>query len=146
MTETPITRAVAAASANSKLRAFNALVGVTALGIFLQAITAGEFVSQEHRGGWITAHNIISNVTVTVAVAAAIAGFAAGRINRTAAWASVVLALLLVVQIVIGHLITDAKQDGWIAVHVPLAFVIFGLTIWLSIRGAMARRSRAATV
>ncbi len=143
MTETATPTALAS---SGRARAFNALLGVTTLGIFLQAITAGEFVSQEHRGGWITAHNIISNVTITVAVIAAIAGFAAGAAQRTAAWATVVLVVLLLMQIVIGHLITDGKQDGWIGVHVPLAFVIFGLTIWLSIRGALARRARSAAV
>ena len=126
-------------------RAFSALVGVTTLGIFLQAITAGEFVSQEHRGVWIDVHNIIANVTLLVALATAIVGLVAvRRAEAAAAWASVVLFVLLVVQIVIGHLITEGKQDGWIAVHVPLAFVIFGITIWLSIRGALARRSRTA--
>ena len=143
MTETPAPTALASAG---RARAFNALLGVTTLGIFLQAITAGEFVSQEHRGGWITAHNIVSNVTITVAVIAAVAGFAAGAAQRTAAWACVVLVVLLLVQIVLGHLITDGKQDGWIGVHVPLAFVIFGLTIWLSIRGAVSRRARSADV
>jgi uncharacterized membrane protein YtjA (UPF0391 family) len=123
-------------------RAFNALVGVTTLGIFLQAVTAGEFVSQEHRGGWIAAHNIIGNATLVVALVTAIIGFVAiRRSTPAAAWASVVLFVLLVVQIVIGHLITDGKQDGWIGVHVPLAFVIFGITIWLSVRGAVSRRA-----
>jgi hypothetical protein len=131
-------------AASGRARAFNALIGVTTLGIFLQAITAGEFVSQDHRGGWIVAHDVTSNVTITVAVIAAVAGFAAGRAHRTAAWASVVLVVLLLVQIVLGHLITDGKQDGWIGVHVPLAFVIFGLTIWLAVRGALARRGLAA--
>ncbi len=133
-----------ATKAPAALRIFNALLGVTTLGIFLQAVTAGEFVSQQHRDGWITAHNIISNATLLVAVVAAVFGFVAGTAYRSTAWASAVLAVLLVVQIVIGHLITDGKQDGWIGVHVPLAFVIFGLTIWLSIRGALARRARAA--
>ncbi|MDP9026004.1 MAG: hypothetical protein M3N46_00425 [Actinomycetota bacterium] len=144
MTESPSRTVTPRASGPA--RAFNALIGVTTLGIFLQAITAGEFVSQDHREGWIAAHNIISNVTLTVAVIAAVAGFAAGRVNRMAAWASVVLVVLLLVQTVLGHLITDGKQDYLIGVHVPLAFLIFGLTIWLSIRGALARRARSTAV
>jgi uncharacterized membrane protein YtjA (UPF0391 family) len=143
MTQTP----APTTTASGGIRAFNALVGVTTLGIFLQAITAGEFVSQEHRGGWITAHNIIGNATLIVALVTAILGFVAVRRSAPAvAAASGVLFVLLVVQIVIGHLITDGKQDGWIGVHVPLAFVIFGITIWLSIRGALTRRGRTATV
>jgi len=127
------------------VRAFNALVGVTTLGIFLQAITAGEFVSQEHRGGWITTHNVIGNATLVIALVTAILGFVAVRRSTpAAAWASAVLFVLLVLQIVIGHLITDGKQDGWIGVHVPLAFLIFGITIWLSVRGALSRRALTA--
>jgi Ca2+/Na+ antiporter len=131
-------------TAPASLRAFNALIGVTTFGIFLQAVTAGEFVSQHGREGWITAHNMIGNVTLLVAIVAAVFGFIAGAAYRRTAWASAVLALLLVVQIILGLLITDGKQDGWIGVHVPLAFVIFGLTIWLSIRGALARRTAVA--
>ena len=55
-------------------------------------------------------------------------------------WAAVALAVFTIVQMVIGHLITDEEQDGWIGVHVPLAFVIFGLTGWLAIRSASLRR------
>ena len=132
-----------APAASGPARAFTPLVGITTLGIFLQAVTAGEFVSQRQRDGWIDVHNVIANVTLVAALAAAIVGVAAVRRARpSAAWASAVLFVLLVVQVVIGHLITDGKQDGWIGVHVPLAFVIFGITIWLSIRGAMARQGR----
>jgi hypothetical protein len=52
----------------------------------------------------------------------------------------VALFVLVVAQTAIGHLITEGKQDGLIGVHVPLAFVVFGLTIWLSIRTAILRR------
>ncbi len=141
MTDSP---ARTTTTASGGARAFNALVGVTTLGIFLQAITAGEFVSQEHRAGWISAHDIIGNATLVVALVTAILGVVSLRRSSPAiAWASVALFVLLVLQIVIGHLITDGKQDGWIGVHVPLAFVIFAIAIWLSVRGALARRARA---
>lgn len=123
------------------LRLFNALVGVTTLGIFLQAITAGEFVSQKDRGGWITAHNIIANGTILVALVLAIVGLVAVRgVDRVLSWSAAALFLLLVIMVLLGHLITDAQADGLIGVHVPVAFVVFALAIWLSIRGAAARR------
>lgn len=126
------------------LRPFNALVGVTTLGIFLQAITAGEFVSQKDRDGWITAHNIIANVTILVAVVVAVIGLVLVRTSdRILAWGGLALAVLLIIQVVLGHLITDAEADGWIGVHVPLAFVIVALAVWLSIRGAQVRRRSA---
>ena len=123
------------------LRAFTPLAGVTSLGIFLQAITAGEFVSQEHRDGWIAVHDIVADVTIVAALATAIVGLLVVRkVSRLVAWGSVVLFVLLILQTVTGHLITGAKQDGWIGVHVPLALLVFGLTIWLSIRAAGLRR------
>lgn len=126
------------------LRLFNALVGVTTLGIFIQAITAGEFVSQKDRGGWITVHDISANATIVVALVAAVIGLALVRAaDRALAWSSLVLFVLLVVQTVLGHLITDAEADGWIGVHVPLAFVIVALAVWLSVRGAQVRRRSA---
>jgi cell division protein FtsW (lipid II flippase) len=126
------------------LRLFNALVGVTTLGIFLQAITAGEFVSQKDRDGWIAVHNIIANVTIVVALVTAVIGFVLVRAtDRVLAWAGLVLFVLLLVQTVLGHLITEGKADGWIGVHVPLAFVIVALAVWLAVRGAQVRRRSA---
>lgn len=126
------------------LRLFNALVGVTTLGIFVQAITAGEFVSQKGRDGWITVHDISANATIVVALVAAVIGLVLVRAaDRVLAWSSLVLFVLLVLQTVLGHLITDAEADGWIGVHVPLAFVIVALAVWLSVRGAQVRRRSA---
>ncbi len=126
------------------LRLFNALVGVTTLGIFLQAITAGEFVSQKDRDGWIAVHNIIANVTIVVALVTAVIGLVLVRAtDRVLAWSGLVLFVLLLVQIVLGHLITEGKADGWIGVHVPLAFVIVALAVSMSIRGAQVRRRSA---
>ena len=126
------------------LRLFNALVGVTTLGIFLQAITAGEFVSERDRDGWIAVHNIIANVTIVVALVTAVIGLVLVRAtDRVLAWSGLVLLVLLLVQTVLGHLITEGKADGWIGVHVPLAFVIVAGAVWMSIRGAQVRRRAA---
>lgn len=126
------------------IRLFNALIGVTTLGIFLQAITAGEFVSQRDRDGWIAAHNIIANATLVVALVTAVVGVALLRAtDRVLAWSGLVLFVLLIVQTVLGHLITEGKADGWIGVHVPLAFVIVALAVWLAVRGAQVRRRGA---
>jgi hypothetical protein len=131
-------------SAPRGLRVFNALIGVTTLGIFVQAITAGEFVSQEHRDGWITAHNISANVTILVALVTAVVGLALVRAtDKVLAWSSLVLFVLLILQTVLGHLITEGEADGWIGVHVPLAFVIVALAVWLAVRGAQVRRRSA---
>ena len=129
------------------LRLFNALTGVTTLGLLLQAITAGEFVSQEHREEWIDVHSVIGNVTLAIALVAAVVGIASMLGSEPGlVWASSVLFVLMTVQVILGRLITDLHQDGWIGVHVPLAFVIFGGAIWISIRGAARRRATARAV
>jgi Mn2+/Fe2+ NRAMP family transporter len=126
------------------LRLFNALVGVTTLGIFVQAITAGEFVSQKDRDGWISAHDISANATIVAALVTAVIGLVLVRAtDRALAWSSLVLFVLLLVQTMLGYLITDAHADGWIGVHVPLAFVIVALAVWLAVRGAQMRRRNA---
>jgi hypothetical protein len=40
----------------------------------------------------------------------------------------------------LGHLITDDGHDWLIGVHVPLAFVIFGLTTWLTVQSIRLSR------
>ena len=136
------TAASSSSTASPMSRAFAPLAGVTALGVFAQAITAGEFVSQKNRGGWIAAHDVIGNVTLLLALATAIVAIVAFRsTQRPLMIGSIVLFVLLIVQTVIGHLITDAHQDGWIGVHVPLALIVFGVTVWLPIRAAALRRA-----
>jgi hypothetical protein len=132
------------APAPTGLRVFNMLVGLTSLGILLQAITAGEFVSQHGRHPWIAAHNIIATITIVVALATMIVGIVAvRRVDALLNWLAIALFVLLVVQTVLGHLITDSHADGLIGVHVPVAVLVFGLAVWLSIRGAAVRRRSA---
>jgi hypothetical protein len=110
------------AASQKALKIFSALVGVTSLAIFAQAVVAGEFVSQDHRKGWIDVHGIVADVVDVLALAT-------------------MLFALVVVQTFIGHEITDNKQDWLIGIHVPLAFIIFGLAIWLPIQSVALRRS-----
>lgn len=98
---------------STAIRAFAALTGLTSLGIFAQAVTAGEFVSQEHRGGWIAAHNVIAMITVLLALVTAIFALVAVRRARAGlAWSAVALLVLLVAQTGIGSAITEAHADG----------------------------------
>ena len=128
----------------STLKWFSALVGLTSLAIFVQAVTAGEFVSQKNRGGWISAHDIVSDAVAVLALALAI--FTIVRLrkaSRPLLVGSIVLLVLVVIQIVLGHQITDNKQDWLIGIHVPLAFIIFGIAVWLPINAVALRRAGA---
>ncbi len=126
-------------------RLFAPLAGLTSVSVLCQAVTAGEFVSQEGRDGWIEIHGMLGYLTILFAVATAVVGLWAFRTSAPViAWASVVLAVLIAFQFVIGQLITDSEQDGWIGVHVPLALVVFGLSVWLAVASAAQRRARSA--
>jgi heme A synthase len=135
------------APSQKALKGFSALVGVTSLAIFAQAIVAGEFVSQDHRKGWIGVHAIVADVVGVLALATMIFTIVAlRRASRALLIGSIVLLALVVIQTFIGHQITDNNQDWLIGIHVPLAFIIFGLAIWLPIKSVALRRSAARSV
>jgi ABC-type uncharacterized transport system permease subunit len=132
---------------SSTLKWFSALVGATSLAIFVQAITAGEFVSQKHRGGWIDAHDIVADIVAVLALATMVFTIVALRkTSRALLVGTIVLFALVVLQTVIGHQITDNNQDWLIGVHVPLAFIVFGIAVWLPINAVMLRRTAAKSV
>ena len=124
-------------------RTFVRLVGLTAVGVLLQAVTAGVFVGQDGRDSWINAHGVIADVTWVLALVTAV--YALRRVRPTGhrrLWiGSALLFVLALAQTGIGHLITDAGMDGLIVVHVPLAMLIFGLAAWLSHAAVTARRA-----
>jgi heme A synthase len=137
---------VMTAPAQSSLKGFSALVGATSLAIFLQAITAGEFVSQDHREGWIAAHDIVSNIVAVLALATMVFTIVRLRTaSRPLLVGTIVLFVLVVIQTVLGHQITDSKQDWLIGIHVPLALIIFGIAVWLPIAAVSLRRAGSKT-
>jgi hypothetical protein len=129
------------------LNVFIALVAATSLSIFVQAILAGEFVSQNHRDGWIDAHGIVADVVAGLALVTMIFTIVALRKrHRQLPGRTITLFVLVVIQIFIGHFITDFKQDWLIAIHVPLAFIIFGGAILLPFQAIGMRRAAAIPV
>ena len=116
-------------------RWFAALMGLAAIAIIAQAAIAGEFVANSSNGGWIFAHGLIAYVTLGSTLAAAVFAVINFRSSQPAitALASGLFGLTLA-QTAIGYLITVLGQDALLIVHIPLAFIVFGLTGWLSIR------------
>ena len=126
------------------LNVFIALVAATSLSIFAQAVLAGEFVSQNHRDGWIDAHGIVADVVAGLALVTMIFTITAFRkSHRPLIGRTITLFALVVVQIFIGHFITDFNQDWLIGIHVPLAFIIFGGAILLPFQAIRMRRAPA---
>lgn len=130
------------ATTSTGARAFTILTGLTTAAILVQAVIAGQFVGKDAADGWITTHGVIADVTWGLALVTAAVG--AVTLRRTAprlVAAACGLFVLTLAQTGIGHLITDKGEDGWIPVHVPLAVLIFGLAIWLSVQTARLRRA-----
>jgi hypothetical protein len=129
--------------AGAGIRWFAALTGVTTLGVFLQAVSAGLFMANRGAKGWVTVHDIVGEVTVVAALATMIVAIVAFRRSAPVLMgASILLFVMLVAQVAIGKAL-DAVH-GLVAVHVPLALLIFAVTIWMAVRGAVVRRGLSA--
>jgi uncharacterized membrane protein YfcA len=122
---------------------FSALIGLTTLVILLQGVWAGIFL--EHDGErdesstWINVHAAGAVVAIVLALAATVAAFLQLR-RRTDLWGgSATLVILLIVEYLLGSLISDSSKDTLTAVHVPLAMLIMGLAVWLPVRSRQSR-------
>lgn len=117
------------------LRPFAVLAGLTSVAIFFQALTAGQFVSQDGKDRWITVQGVITDVSWVLALVTA--GYAWRTLRAShpgLVYCCAGLFVITLAQTGIGHLITDDGHDWLIAVHVPLPFIIFGLTTWITTR------------
>ncbi|MDQ2850769.1 MAG: hypothetical protein M3Y49_08545 [Actinomycetota bacterium] len=114
---------------------------MTSVAILVQAVTAGAFVNKTGSDTWVTAHGVIADASWVLALISAAIGWIWIRqaTPRLAQWA-IALFVLTLAQTGIGHLITDYGYDSLIAVHVPLAMIIFGLTVWITARAGRLHR------
>jgi hypothetical protein len=117
-----------------------ALVWLTTAAIFCQAIIAGQFVSQDGKDGWITVHGVVADASWVLSLITL--GYAflrlRGHFPVLIRWAAALFAVTML-QTGIGHLITEAGVDWLIAVHVPLAFVVFAVAGYLSVWAVRVR-------
>ena len=122
---------------------FAALVGLVSLAILVQAVLAGIFIQPGGHKGALDAHDVNADVTIGLSplIAMIYALVLLRRPGRSLAIGSVVLFVLLVIQDSLGHAITGSGDNSLTAVHVPLALVAFGLTIWLSLHARTLRNA-----
>ncbi len=130
------------------VKSIAAIVGVLALGVLVQAVTSGVFVREQHRDGWINAHSGVAYVVALMALAAVVVavGMWRGKAGAPVVIAETVAMLVaVVVQVGIGQQIGDlgkaGTHPGLLAIHIPLALIIFGLALHLSTYVANLRRS-----
>ena len=117
---------------------WSALVGLTTLGVLLQGLWAGIFLSfHDDRAAtnrWVDVHSIGGNVTVLLGLLAAIVAVWRLRGRRELMVPTIVLFVLLVLEMVLGSLIREQHDDALTAVHVPLAMLVMGMAVWLPVR------------
>ncbi len=123
------------------LRAFSILNGLMLLGVVLQGLWAGGFIGHLDGAFWLQLHRLTAYVVVILALAAAILAVVTLRRHRAIAAWSAGLFVLVAIQAELGHEIGDGAARSVIAVHVPVALLIMGLGVYLSIAAARARQS-----
>jgi hypothetical protein len=113
---------------------FSALIGLASLAIFLQSVWAGMFIREDkdYNSTWTNVHAAGAWVAFLLALAATIVALVKLRSRRDLIIGSAVLTVLILVESVIGGIIGD--KPGAVALHIPLALAIFGLTVWVPMR------------
>jgi len=108
---------------------WSALIGLTTLGVLLQALWAGLFLRPDAEGGtWYSVHQHGGEATVTLALLATVAALVWLRHRRDLLIGTALLLVLLVVEYFLGR-----AGGGSVVVHVPLAVLLMGLAVWLPV-------------
>ncbi|MEV1177615.1 hypothetical protein [Nonomuraea sp. NPDC049784] len=111
------------AKGSGYVTAFKAVVVLNTLSVLVQAVTAGQLMS----GGGATAHGTGALAVHVLGLAQLVTAVLLWRPGRGAGWPALVsLAVLL-----LGFAQSALGGSGVLAVHVPLAMALFGLSVWL---------------
>ncbi len=129
------------------VKAISAVVGTVSLGVLIQAVTGGIFAREKDHKGLINAHSGIAYLVALLALAAVVIAYRAwrGKTGGQVVMAeTVALLIAIIIQIGIGQQIGDIDKKGvhpgLLAIHIPLALIIFGLAVHLSTFVANIRR------
>src|SRR4051812_11784890 len=121
-------------------RVYSALTGLAALAVLLQGLWAGLFL--EHDGqrdaasSWIDVHALGGEVAIVFAALAAAWALFRLRSRKDLLYGAIVLVVLLILEAYLGGLIRDDGKDFFTPVHIPLAMLLMGVSVWLPLRAA----------
>ncbi|MCU1602257.1 MAG: hypothetical protein JWO22_2966 [Frankiales bacterium] len=117
---------------------FSALTGVIALVVLMQFVFAGVFLrydgKRDDSSSWIDAHAMGAHIGTVLAVIAAVYAVVRLRARKDLLIGSVLLAVLFLVESYIGGAIRDDGKDSWTAIHIPIAFLLTAVVVWLPMR------------
>ena len=141
------TSAAVAQPSPTAVKSIAAIVGAVSLGVLVQAVTGGVFAREKNHKGLIDAHSGLAYLIALLALAAVVVAFVMWR-GKTGGQVvlaeTVILLVAVVVQIGIGQQIGDlgkgGTHPGLLAVHIPLALIVFGLAVHLSAYVSNVRR------
>lgn len=125
-------------------RTYAIFIGLTVLFIFLQSVTAGNFIKNGIPGSgkevWTNIHGLLAYPTMVFALGSTAIAVRGLRGIKGLVPLTGILFLATVAQWLSGHMISTLGLDWVTPYHVVLAFVIYGLAIVLSVRSAALRR------
>ncbi|TKJ34213.1 hypothetical protein [Blastococcus sp. CCUG 61487] len=104
----------------------SALVGLTSLGVLLQALWAALFMRGDY-DTWAPVHQHGGEATVLLAFLATVAAFVWLRHRVAVLVGTALLFVLLLVNMLLGM----DGGDAAVIIHIPLAMLIMGLAVWL---------------
>ena len=117
-----------AASKDSIVKGFMAVVHLLPVIVLLQAVIAGNFEDFGY-GSWsIVPHGILGNLTFILVVAALVLAIV-GKLPKPLVVVAGVLVVLVIAQIGMGYSVRNNNSLG--AWHIPLGVLIFGGTVYL---------------
>ena len=133
------------------VKSIAALAGVVALGTLVQAVMGG-LIAREYRKGVIDGHQGVGYLIGLVALAALVVALTQwrGRVGgQLVLYETAGMFVAAVLEIGVGQQIGDytksgSMHPGVLAIHIPLALIIFGLALHLSTFVANLRRARGS--
>ena len=131
------------------IKATAALAGVISLLVLIQAALGGLVSRETGRKGVVNAHSGIGYLVAVLSIVLVVVGVALwrGRAGyQLVLYESVALVVCVIIQIGVGMKIGDlpvksGDHPGLLAIHIPLALLIFGLTLHLQTFVANLRRT-----
>jgi hypothetical protein len=126
-------------------RIYSALTGLAALAVLLQGLWAGIFLEHDGRrddaGNWIDVHARGADIALVLAALATVWAVVRLRHRMDLLVGALVLTVLLALEGYIGGLIRDDGKDTLTAIHVPIAMLLMGLSVWLPFQATRAGRA-----
>ena len=123
-----------AATTTDRSALFSALIGLASLAVFFQSVWAGMMIreAKDYNQTWVNVHDWGARAAFVLALLATIVAVVKLRSRKDLLGGAATLTVLILAEAWLGGRIGGAP--GVVAFHIPLAFAIFALAVWLPLR------------